>query len=187
MSYSFPATLGCLIAAAIGASGCAGVTPVDARDQFMATLHSMCGQRFEGASTFPMDPAHDFAGKRLVASVASCKDGEVRVPFVVGEDRSRTWVFTRTAAGLHLQHDHRHADGTPDAQTMYGGLATASGSAWRQRFVADAYTAKLIPAAVTNAWTVSISADGNELTYHLERDAKPRYTALLRRVPNAGK
>lgn len=182
MTYKFPAAFVFIIAASIGASGCASVAPLDARDQFMASLKSMCGQRFEGASTFPTDPAHDFAGKRLVASVASCKDGEVRVPFVVGEDRSRTWVFTRTAAGLQLQHDHRHADGTPDAQTMYGGMATGSGTALRQTFAADAYTAKLIPAAVTNAWTVSMSADGSALTYHLERDAKPRYTAVLRRV-----
>lgn len=168
--------------------GCArtvgGRTPAqpDARDQFFATLTSLCGTRFEGAMTFPADPAHDFAGKRLVATVASCADREIRVPFLVGEDRSRTWIITRSTSGLQLQHDHRHADGTPDSVTLYGGMATATGTPLAQSFVADAHTAALIPAAVTNVWTVTLAADGTSLTYHLERDARPRFTAVLRRV-----
>lgn len=160
-------------------------TPVhakDARDHFFATLKGLCGARFEGTKTFPSDSQDDFAGKRLVANIASCSDTEVRVPFLVGEDRSRTWVFTRTADGLQLQHDHRHADGTADAVTMYGGVASSAGTARAQSFAADAYTAKLIPAARTNVWTVSLSPDATVLTYHLERDAKPRFTAVLVRV-----
>ncbi len=190
MAYQFPASMVLLIAAVSGVSGCAATAsapalapaPVDARVQFFASLRAMCGQRFEGAMTYPTDARHDFAGKHLVAEVTGCGLLEVRVPFVVGEDRSRTWVFTRTPAGLLFQHDHRHADGTPDAQTMYGGMATLAGTPLRQTFAANAYTAKLIPAAATNAWTVTLSADGTTLTYHLERDAKPRFTAVLKRV-----
>lgn len=162
---------------------CTPVHAQDARDQFFATLKGLCGARFEGAMTFPADGQHEFAGKRLVAQIASCSDDEIRVPFQVGEDRSRTWVFSRTAGGLQLKHDHRHADGTPDEVTMYGGLASATGTPLQQSFPADAYTAKLIPAAATNVWTLSLSADGASLTYHLERDAKPRFTAVLKREP----
>ncbi len=134
--------------------------------------------------TFPSDPKHDFAGKTLRAHIATCSSTEVRVPFQVGEDRSRTWVFTRSPSGLQLQHDHRHADGTPDPVTMYGGFANASGSALMQTFPADPYTAKLIPAAATNVWTVHLSPDGSELTYQLERDGKLRFVAVLKRTPN---
>lgn len=161
-------------------------TPVhaqDARGQFFATLQSLCGARFEGAMTFPADSQHDFAGKKLVAHVASCGEAEIRVPFLVGEDRSRTWIFSRTAEGLQLKHDHRHADGTPDEVTMYGGMASTTGTPLAQSFAADAHTARLIPAAATNVWTVSLSEDGTKLTYHLDRDAKPRFTAVLTRVP----
>lgn len=188
MINKFPAITASLLAATFSLAGCATsgatVTPSngDARDQFMATLNSLCGQRFEGVMTYPVDPKHDFAGKRLLAHFATCNNSEVRAPFQVGEDRSRTWVFTRTPAGLQLQHDHRHQDGTPDAVTMYGGMANLAGSALSQSFSADAYTARLIPAAVTNVWTVSLSADNNTLTYHLERDAKPRVTAVFKRV-----
>lgn len=154
----------------------------DAREQFFASLKALCGARFEGAMTFPLQGQDDFAGKRLVAHIASCSDAEIRVPFEVGANRSRTWVFSRTAGGLQLKHDHRHADGTPDAITMYGGMANAAGTRSRQSFPADAHTAQLIPAAATNVWTVSLSPDGKILTYHLDRDAKPRFTAVLKRV-----
>lgn len=154
----------------------------DPRDRFFDALGALCGARFEGAMTFPVDAAHDFAGKRLVATVASCTATEIRVPFVVGEDHSRTWVFSRGADGLQLKHDHRHADGTPDAVTLYGGLATDTGSALVQSFPADPYTARLIPAAAGNVWTLSLGADGKSLGYHLDRDGKPRFTAMLART-----
>jgi hypothetical protein len=156
----------------------------DARAQFFDTLGALCGARFEGAMSFPDGP-HDFAGKRLVATVASCTPTEIRVPFVVGEDRSRTWVFSRVDDGLQLKHDHRHEDGTPDEVTMYGGMASAAGSAQVQSFPADAHTARLIPAAAGNVWTVSLDPDGKRLSYHLDRDGKPRFTAVLARADEA--
>ncbi|MGK5077779.1 hypothetical protein [Janthinobacterium sp. HLX7-2] len=153
----------------------------DARDQFFATLKSLCGQQFEGVLVYPKDPQHDFARKRLHADFAACSETQVKVPFQVGADRSRTWIISRTPAGLHLQHDHRHADGTPDAVTMYGGMASSNGSALKQSFLADDYTARLVDGAATNVWTISVSADGLTLTYHLERDAQPRATVVFKR------
>jgi hypothetical protein len=147
------------------------------------TLRGLCGATFKGSSVFPTDPKDAFFGKPLVAQVARCTADEVRVPFAVGEDRSRTWVFTRTAAGVTLKHDHRHADGTPDAQTDYGGLATPAGSALTQNFAADAYTARLIPAAASNVWTLALSADGATLSYILNRDGRLRFESKLQRVP----
>ena len=153
----------------------------DARDQFFATLESLCGQQFDGVLVYPKDPRHDFAGKRLHADFAACGERQIKVPFQVGEDKSRTWIISRTPAGLALQHDHRHADGTPDAVTMYGGMASTTGSALSQSFLADDYTARLVKGAATNVWTISISADGSTLTYHLERDAQPRATVVFQR------
>jgi hypothetical protein len=160
----------------------ASAQAADTRDAYMATLKSLCGQRFEGALTYAIDPKNDFVGKKMSAVVV-CTDTDVRMPVQVGEDRSRTWIFTRSAAGLDLRHDHRHADGTPDAVTMYGGMANDSGSALAQSFNADAHTFKVFPGSETNIWTISLSADGTTLTYHLERHAKPRITFVLRRVP----
>jgi hypothetical protein len=146
---------------------------------FFNSLSSLCGQRFEGAMTFPTEGQDSFAGKLLVAKIESCTETEIRVPFAVGEDRSRTWIVSKTERGLQLKHDHRHEDGTPDEVNMYGGLATDKGSKLSQSFAADAHTAEVIPAASTNVWNLTLSSDGTSMTYHLTRHDAPRFTAKL--------
>jgi hypothetical protein len=170
-------TTACVLAACAGAPA-----PGDARDGFMATLQGMCGQRFEGRLSYAIDPNSEFAGKTIATEVA-CTAGAVRMPVRVGADRSRTWIFTRHAAGLELRHDHRHPDGTPHAVTMYGGMAKEGGTARSQSFLADADTARMVPGAETNVWTVSLSPDGKVLTYRLDRHDKPRAAFVLTRVP----
>jgi hypothetical protein len=150
--------------------------------QFFANLTKLCGTQLEGVTEFPQDPKHDFAGKKLVMSVQTCSESEIRIPFRVGDDTSRTWIISLSDKGLLLKHDHRHADGTPDKVTMYGGWAAPGGSATQQRFEADDETAKLIPDASTNVWTLTIGDAGNEFTYALERHGQPRYKATLTRA-----
>ena len=153
----------------------------DSRAAFFDKIASLCGAVFEGYSSFPNDPEDSFAGKLLVATVASCTDDEIRIPFWVGENKSRTWILTRTSEALLLKHDHRHEDGTPDEITMYGGWATAEGTPTSQSFPADAHTKQLIPAAATNLWTLSLSKDARALTYDLQRNSEPRFRATLSR------
>jgi hypothetical protein len=150
---------------------------------FFNRVASMCGARYEGESVFPEDPGDAFSGQLLVAVIETCEVDEIRIPFLVGPDSSRTWVLTRTAEGLQLKHDHRHEDGTPDEVTLYGGVATDPGSPLSQSFPADSYTADLIPEASSNEWFLSFSADGQELTYYLERHGKPRFKAVLSKQP----
>lgn len=117
-----------LAAVAAIAAGCATFPPASpplAQEQeaFWAAIEAHCGRAYEGRVAISTGSAGDtaMAGKRLVMHVRECKPGEIRIPFHVGDDRSRTWVLTRTATGLRLKHDHRHQDGTPDAITQYGG------------------------------------------------------------------
>ncbi|CAN5804564.1 hypothetical protein BH23GEM9_BH23GEM9_16920 [soil metagenome] len=145
----------------------------NAHDRFWAGLLQHCGQAYEGAVVEA--PADDttFAGRRLVMHVRECSDSEIRIPFHVGENRSRTWVLTRTEQGIRLKHDHRHEDGTDDEITMYGGDTAAAGTAEVQEFPADQHTATLIPAASTNVWTVEIRP-GQEYVYALRREGTDR-------------
>ena len=154
--------------------------PQNNQQAFYDNLASLCGQTFTGASTFPDDPDHDFAGKLLVADFNDCRDQEIRIQFDVGEDRSRTWVVTRSESGLLLKHDHRHADGTPDEITNYGGWSNDHGNEWQQYFPADGETAALIPAAATNVWMLQYDPQSKILTYDLKRHGKPRYQAQLK-------
>lgn len=105
--------------------------------------------------------------------VRECGDSELRIPFHVGDDRSRTWVLTRRADGLRLKHDHRHADGSPDATTMYGGDTRDAGSERRQEFPVDAesvalFRAQGLQASLTNTWAMEIQPE-SEFVYELSR------------------
>jgi hypothetical protein len=163
--------------AAAALSGCATPTPVAApQDRFFAALASLCGRAFEGRIASPaVESDAAFAGKRLAMHVRGCTQDEIRIPFHVGEDRSRTWVVTRTGAGLRLKHDHRHADGSEDKLTQYGGDTVGEGSAQRQEFPADAFSKALferenIPASTTNVW--AMEADGRVFAYELRRPGR---------------
>ena len=144
---------------------------------FWANLHLVCNQAFEGRLVAGNPQDSVLARSRLVMHVRECDDEVVRVPFHVGDDRSRTWVFTRTAQGLRLRHDHRHEDGTEDAVTRYGGLSPDVGTATRQRFPADSATAALLPAARTNVWTVEL-VPGRLFVYELRREGTDRHVRV---------
>ena len=146
---------------------------------FFQNVRKLCGQRFDGATEFPRDdPSHALAGKKLTISIEQCSDNEIRIPLQAGEDKSRTWILTLREGRLLLKHDHRHADGTPDKVTMYGGWAV-DGDANRQRFAADGETATLIPEAATNVWTLEIDSAKEQFIYALERHGQPRYKAVF--------
>lgn len=143
------------------------------QQQFWNALTEICGNAYTGTVTEA--PAGDttFAGRDLIMHVRSCTDDEIRIPFHVGRDRSRTWVISRTDTGLRLKHDHRHEDGSEDVQTQYGGDTTDEGTAQRQEFPADAFTSELIPEASTNVWTVEV-APGQAYVYALRREGTDR-------------
>ena len=159
--------------AALLLSACATIPANRPADAFFDRLQALCGKSFAGrvVSTDPLDA--DFAGKPLVMQVTGCTDSEVRIPFAVGEDRSRTWVIARTAEGLRLKHDHRHTDGTEDELSQYGGDTETPGSTARQEFPADAFSRTLFlgkgnPASVTNVWAVEVHP-GQTYAYELRR------------------
>ena len=145
--------------------------------EFVSNLSEFCGKSFSGTAIFPEGDRNPFKGEPLQIRFTVCDAKEIRIPFEVGEDKSRTWIITLDEHGLLLKHDHRHTDGTPDEVTMYGGYARTGGSAYAQYFPADAYTAQLIPAAATNEWSLILSPDTKKLSYMLKRGGQLRFHA----------
>src|SRR5690606_7850917 len=97
----------------------------------------------------------------------ACERNSIRIPFFVGEDRSRTWALTLEDNRIELKHDHRHEDGSEDEITQYGGTASNSGLASLQVFPADEFTAELLPAAASNVWWIGLDED--RFSYSLKR------------------
>ena len=163
------------LAFALPLAACAVVPAAEApQDQFFARLSSLCGNAYEGRVVTTDAADRDFAASRLVMHVRTCGPNEIRIPFHVGDNRSRTWVISRTGAGLRLKHDHRHEDGSEDVLTQYGGDTISSGTETRQEFPADAFSRDLfarqdIPVSIANVWAVEADTPRATFAYELRR------------------
>jgi len=165
-------------------AGCAATpaTLMDPQSAFFAKLSQHCGTAYAGTLVTTDAADADMRGKPMIMHVRNCSATRVEIPFHIGGigtdggwDRSRTWIITRTAAGLRLKHDHRHADGSADSLTMYGGDTAAMGTIVRQVFPVDAESIMLFRAndravSVTNIWGIEMA--GNRFAYELRRSGR---------------
>ena len=140
---------------------------------FWRSLQLLCGRSFEGSLVEINPPDASFEGQRYIMQVRRCDENEIRIPFHVGSNRSRTWVLTRNEHGLQLKHDHRHEDGSEDDITQYGGTTRDAGTAHAQEFHVDEFTARLIPAAATNVWSMELTLE-KQFAYALRREGTER-------------
>ena len=144
--------------------------------QFWNTLKKHCGKSYEGEIVAGATPGDAFTGKKLVMHVRACEENTIRIPFFVGEDRSRTWVLTLENSLILLKHDHRLEDGLEDEITQYGGRTPNTGLPNIQFFPADQETADLISYASNNVWWITV--DENSFTYNLRRIGSDRFFSV---------
>mgnify|MGYP001589030618 CR=1 FL=1 len=143
-------------------------------DAFFNQVRALCGKAFEGKVVMDTPKSAGFEG-RLLMHVRTCSDTQIQIPFHVGDNHSRTWIIRKTGSGLSLKHDHRHADGSFDTQTMYGGHTLDAGWAQVQSFPADQYSKELFtklgsPQSNTNVWQMMIYPDF--FAYRLIREGR---------------
>lgn len=147
-----------------------------AQETWWANLRDLCGKAYAGAlaSNDPADAS--FAGQAMAMHVRKCGDARIEIPFHVGEDRSRTWVLSRTGTGIELKHDHRHKDGSEDEITQYGGHTDSPGTGIAQLFPVDEHSKKLFAEhdrspSTTNVWSMEI-VPGERFSYILRRPGR---------------
>ena len=151
-----------------------------AQDQFWKSLQALCGKTLQGE--IEIDRYDRKLEGKPSMHVRICEDDRIEIPFAVGEDRSRTWILTRTNTGLRLKHEHRHKDGTLDEVTDYGGDTKSAGEAGRQSFVVDEYTKKLVANTDKNLWVFEIK-DGY-VAYELYKgEAEPNFRVAFKIQP----
>jgi len=131
-----------------------------AHEAFFENLRALCGKAFVGKVVADHPKSDGFNG-RLVMHVRRCSDSQLQIPFHVGDNRSRTWLINKTGAGLTLKHDHRKADGSDDASTMYGGQTLDAGWPQLQSFPADVFSKEQfvgqgLAQSVGNTWQIFI-------------------------------
>lgn len=152
-------------------------------DSFFATLVSLCGESFTGASTFPDDEDHVLVNTELNAEITSCNENQVIIDLYRDVDTWHTsWILEKRENGLHLYHDHIGEKEYPEGEeplTGYGGYADESGSATRIYFPADQATKEMLPEAATNVWMMETDLHNGIFIYYLERHQEPRFRAEL--------
>lgn len=152
----------------------APLVSIATHDAFFNQVRALCGKAFEGKVVMDTPKSAGFEG-RLLMHVRTCSDTQIQIPFHVGDNHSRTWIIRKTGSGLSLKHDHRHADGSFDTQTMYGGHTLDAGWAQVQSFPADQYSKELFtklgsPQSNTNVWQMMIYPDF--FAYRLIREGR---------------
>lgn len=137
-----------------------------AQQVFWQRLTQLCGRAYAGRMVEGTDSV--FARNRLAMHVRDCSAAEVRIGFAIGPDPSRTWVVRKVPGGLALTHDVRG-----EAVTGYGGTTRTAGTDNRQDFAADTFTARLLPPAARNVWSLEIEP-GRTFTYAVGRPGVQR-------------
>lgn len=97
-------TLILMASLAVSASAVAGDKPT--ATDFFDRLGALCGKAFEGKVAKGNEADSAFANQRLVMHVRECSESQIKVPFHVGDDSSRTWVISKTDTGLKIGRAH---------------------------------------------------------------------------------
>ncbi|QOC24024.1 hypothetical protein IC757_07960 [Wenzhouxiangella sp. AB-CW3] len=146
-------------------------------ERFWEALTELCGKAFSGEMTGFARPSDDgWLGREVIMHVRECSEEEIRIPLHVGENRSRTWIVSRTDDGFRLKHDHRYDDGSEESVTWYGGQTTDPGRSWRQTFLVDDYSRALflangLEASIDNLWSMEVRP-GEQFAYELVRPGR---------------
>ncbi len=166
-----------VILLALGVSACASTPqPASLQDLFFQRLSTLCGKSFAGKMIAGNESDASFATADLRAHASECSAREIRIAFDVGEDRSRTWVVTRTDDGLRLKHRHMLKDGAEDPVSQYGGDTAATGTAARQEFPVDEFSKAMFTkegraVSTTNVWAFEVEPE-KAMVYELARPGR---------------
>lgn len=140
------------------------------QEAFFARFKQFEGKKFFGKQTYIAEGMNSWDKEELEMFVRECNDSIVYIPFRVGANTSRTWMFMLEGEQtLRFRHDHRHADGTPEDLNLYGGYAANDGTSLSQVFPADDFTCKMLERICDNEWMVEFSEDLSLFTYSLKK------------------
>jgi hypothetical protein len=145
-------------------------------------MREMCGQTFGGRTIYAEETDETFEPARLYFVVQECGEDELRIPFVVGGDASRTWILRMGDEGLSFIHEHVRDDGTEYDTSGFGGHASDDGSATFQHFP-DFWTTDETPAAERRVWRLRIDREHDLFVYYLDRGGRPAYRLVFHLGP----
>jgi len=156
--------------------------PQDPQRAFFENMRAMCGETFGGRTIFAEEGDETFEPARLYFTVEECGEDEIRAPFTVGDDASRTWILQMGEEGLTFSHEHLRPDGTEYETSGFGGHATDDGSATFQHFP-DFWGTDETPEAERRIWRLRIDQENDLFVYYLDRGGRLAYRLVFHLGP----
>lgn len=144
------------------------------QDKFFDAVKAHCGKAFSGKAEDSTDSTA-YNGRKFVLHIRDCSDIQIKMPLHIDENSSRILVLTKIDGSIKLEHDHRHADGSSGALTLYGGYSYADSTANLQNFLESpesiAITKAHAPARTyPSVWSIILSSE--EITYQVVRPGR---------------
>lgn len=156
--------------------------PLEAQHAFFENMRDLCGQTFGGRTILAEETDETFEPARLYFIVEECDEDELRIPFIVGDDASRTWILRIGEEGLSFIHEHLRPDGTEYEGSGFGGHASDEGSATFQHFP-DFWATDETPPDEHRVWRLRIDREHDLFVYYLDRGGRPAYRLVFHLGP----
>lgn len=152
----------------------------ETQQAFLQNFDSYCGYAYEGYTEYiDLGEDHQLDGAELLMILDHCEENEVRIPFWVNDDRSRTWILSIDDRGLRLSHDHRYENGTEHEANMYGGYSDDRATNTKHFYPADEQTIEDRPQRDINTWSTEIDRENDRYIYRLYLEDELRYEAIF--------
>jgi len=147
---------------------------------FFDALSERCGEEYPGRAIIAPETDLTFRPAYLAMQIASCTDSQIRIPFIVDGDASRTWVLTLDDDGLLFTHEHLLDGDTLSSNSGWGGRAPAgSGTALFQHFPDHRWAPDRVPEENRSHWRMRIDPDHGQFVYYLDRGTVPAYRLVF--------
>lgn len=144
------------------------------QDKFFDSINAHCGNAFSGSVEDSSDSTA-YNGRKFVLHIRDCSDTQIKMPLHIDDNSSRILVLTKSDGSIKLQHDHRHADGSPDALTLYGGYSSTNSTANVKDFPESAESIEITKAhaptrTYPSVWSIILSSE--QITYQVVRPGR---------------
>ena len=144
------------------------------QDKFFDSINAHCGNAFSG-SVEDSSNSTAYNGRKFVLHIRDCSDTQIKMPLHIDDNSSRILVLTKSDGSIKLQHDHRHADGSSDALTLYGGYSSADTTDNVTNFPESAESIAITKAyaptrTYPSVWSIILSSE--DITYQVVRPGR---------------
>jgi hypothetical protein len=172
----------CVTALALAGCGAAPVVETTANPQraFFDHIAARCGDEYPGRAVIAPETDDTFRPAFLGMRIETCTENQIRIPFIVDDDDSRTWVLTLDGGDLVFTHEHMLEGDTLSANSGWGGRAVAgSGTELFQHFPDHRWDPEHVPEENRSHWRMRLDPDHGQFVYYLDRGTTPAYRLVF--------